>query len=72
MKARWSSKCRSCGHWIQPGEQIVRCTEGGVAHVSCDPDIIPAIIGDAIARPVCPRCWLERSADGSCGCEVPA
>lgn len=72
LTARWQTACAAeCGRPIEPGEDMERAGEGWV-HASCDPDVIPSIIEAGIEHPVCPRCWLERSVDGSCGCEVPA
>lgn len=74
LTARWQTVCAAeCGRPIQPGENMERAAAGeGWVHASCDPDAIPQIIEQAIASPACPHCWLERSADGSCGCGVPA
>ena len=65
--AKWQTGCVGCDRRIEPGEEMERAGTGWV-HVECDPGFSDAYQHQAIVGPVCPKCWLERSLSGECGC----
>ena len=74
LVALWQTPCVGCGRPIVPGERMERAGQGW-CHISCtleQAEAAEAWLAAAVTAPACPRCWLVRSVDGSCGCEVPA
>lgn len=64
--AQFPGKCSACGDWFTEGTAICRDEGKGYRHVDCGADDDPR---PSVAREVCDRCWLEKSATGECGCD---
>ena len=64
--AMFPGKCSACGEWFPEGAQIRRVDGKSYAHNDCEAD---ETVTPTVAREVCPRCWLERSVTGECGCD---
>lgn len=64
FEARFRSECPSCGWWIKPGD-LARYDGGDeVVHVVCPEDVGLRAVGA-----VCGKCFTEKAANGSCGCD---
>lgn len=63
--ARYPGRCPSCRESIDIGDDLAMDDEQAV-HFDC------AGSRPAAARPreVCPRCFIERSVSGACGCDL--
>lgn len=62
FEARYPGTCRKCREYFEPGTRIFSRRDG-YAHIQC-PDPLPAV-----RREVCTKCFQEKAANGSCGCE---
>lgn len=60
FEAKYADECSTCWEPIEVG-QVARY-EGGSRIVH---DVCPTL---PAAREVCPRCFMERSLSGACGC----
>ena len=61
IEAKYADTCEACEGPIHPGQQIDRdsFTERWM-HTECPQDK---------ERPVCEVCWMQKAANGACGCE---
>jgi hypothetical protein len=62
--ARYTGECAACLGEIQPGQLITKkFNERTYTHVIC-PEPAPEL-----KRPVCDKCFTEKSAAGTCNCD---
>lgn len=59
--AEYAGECVECGEPFGPGTCLTRHRDGW-GHTVCP---TPAL---EVRRPVCPCCFTEKSAAGTCGC----
>ena len=64
FEARYHSDCADCGWRIKPGDLAKYDDRGDVVHVVCPEDV-----GLRAAGEVCGKCFIEKAANGACGCE---
>lgn len=66
FEARYPGRCPApaCGQAIEVGDDLIMDDEQAV-HFDCA--AAPPAAGKP--REVCPRCFIERSVNGECGCD---
>jgi hypothetical protein len=66
FEARWATDCSDCGWRITVGKLARYNDRGELVHAVCPENEPLRAVGE-----VCPRCFMERAANGSCTCEDP-
>lgn len=63
--ARYPGRCGGCDDGIEVGEVLTYDEDNVVIHADCAPN------PERISKPpeVCPRCFLAKAENGSCGCD---
>jgi hypothetical protein len=65
FEARYSTECPACGWRIKRGDLAKYDDRDDVVHVVCPEDV-----GLRVAGEVCGRCFMEKAANGECGCDA--
>ena len=62
FEAKYPGFCDACESPIETGQIIASTREKSYVHVIC-PDVEPVdVMG------ICPKCFMTRAVNGSCGC----
>lgn len=64
FEARFHGECPECGWRIKPGDLVRHDKHDDLVHVACPEDV-----GLRVAGEICPKCFIERSTNGACGCD---
>lgn len=62
FEAQYPGTCSACDERFE-ARTLILVSSSGARHDVC-PEPTPMV-----AREVCPRCFLEQSVSGACGCE---
>lgn len=65
FRAKYDGRCPACGEVIEKDEALMYDTDERVIHAECI-DVKPR---PRRAVEVCPRCFMEKAANGACECE---
>ena len=63
--ARYDGRCPECYEVIHEGDLLRPDADDRVVHADCDEHASP------YRKPpeICPRCFIAKAANGSCGCD---
>ncbi|MFT4288156.1 hypothetical protein [Nocardioides sp.] len=65
--ARYPGRCAACDAGIEVDDLLVYDEDRQVVHADCAESVNRHRIKP---RPVCPRCFITKAANGSCGCDA--
>lgn len=63
--ARYPGRCAACQERIIEGDQIGYTEDDEIVHADCE----ASAPRETPPRETCPRCFMERSVSGACGCD---
>lgn len=64
FEAQYPGTCEECGERFDKGTTIRVVATGAAVHDVC-PDDVPLPTSE-----ICPRCFIEKSVTGACGCDL--
>lgn len=64
FRARYDGRCPACSEVIEKDEALMRDADERIIHAECI-DVKPG----RRAVEICPRCFIEKAANGACACE---
>lgn len=66
LRAKYPGRCPECGNDIEVNDLLDYDADDRVVHAAC---VEGAVERTELSREVCPRCFLEKAANGACGCD---